>query len=108
MVRGVDDAFCGVGMEVSRKRLMVLKLLRKRDPRGWREIVDLARVASVSVFSFFRRLGCVHQYELQCTDVICVDMCSFLWRGTSVCLIMFSRSRPGIIFISVVGVRLYR
>ena len=34
MVRGVDDAFCGVGMEVSRKRLMVLKLLRKRDPRG--------------------------------------------------------------------------
>ena len=47
-VRGVDDAFCGVGMEVSRKRLMVLKLLRKRDPRGWREIVDLAWVASVS------------------------------------------------------------
>ena len=46
MVRGVDDAFCGVGMEVSRKRRMVLKLLRKRDPRG--EIVDLARVASVS------------------------------------------------------------
>ena len=48
MVRGVDDAFCGVSMEVSRKRLMVLKLLRKRDPRGWGEIVDLARVASVS------------------------------------------------------------
>ena len=48
VVRGVDDAFCGVGMEVSRKRLMVLKLLRKRDPRGWREIVDLARVARVS------------------------------------------------------------
>ena len=44
MVRGVDDAFCGVGMEVSRKRLMVLKLLRKRDPRGWRQIVDLVVV----------------------------------------------------------------
>ena len=46
MVRGVDDAFCGVSMEVSWKRLMVLKLLRKRDPRG--EIVDLDLVASVS------------------------------------------------------------
>mgnify|MGYP000659533897 FL=1 len=44
MVRGVDDVFCGVGMEVSRKRLMVLKVLRKRDPRGWRQIVDLVVV----------------------------------------------------------------
>ena len=44
MVRGVDNAFCGVGMEVSRKRLMVLKVLRKRDPRGWRQIVDLVVV----------------------------------------------------------------
>ena len=44
MVRGVDNAFCGVGMDVSRKRLMVLKVLRKRDPRGWRQIVDLVVV----------------------------------------------------------------
>ena len=44
MVRGVDKAFCGVSMEVSRKRLMVLKVLRKRDPRGWRQIVDLVVV----------------------------------------------------------------
>ena len=43
-MRGVDNAFCCVGMEVSRKRLMVLKVLRKRDPRGWRQIVDLVVV----------------------------------------------------------------
>ena len=40
MVRGVDDAFCGVGMEVSRKRRRVLKVSRKRHTAGGCKIVD--------------------------------------------------------------------
>ena len=56
-------------------------------------------------FLFFVARG---DCELQCIDVICVGMCSFVWRGTSGCIVMFSRSRPGITCISVAGVRLYR
>ena len=63
---------------------------------------------TVSAFSFLRRLVCVQQHELRYADVICVGMCFFVWRDTSGCLAVFSRSRPGITFISVAGVRLCR
>ena len=37
----------------------------------------------------------VHPHELRCADVICVGMCSFVWRGASGCPVVFSRSRWG-------------
>ena len=39
--------------------------------------VVLFFVQTVSVFSLLRRLGCMHQYELQCADAIHVGMSRF-------------------------------
>ena len=58
-----------------------------------REVV-LFFVQTASVFSLLCRLGCVHPHELHYHVVICVGMCSFVWRGISGCFAVFSRSCP--------------
>ena len=64
---------------------MVLKLLRKRDPRGWREIGDLARVASVS-------------YALcpDCIGILCLALTGVVFGPD--CIGILCSVRSGVVF----------
>ena len=70
-------------MKVSRKRRMVLKLLRKRDPRGWREIVDLARVVSVS-----------YALDPDCIVILCLALTGVVFGAD--CIGIFSFASIGV------------